>query len=153
MKITTRAANFIVEVPPSDFVWSPGQLSSTHLPPLRAIILGTFQIVDICLSNKGDEASERGRVSRSHVDLCFGIEESHFAGAQRFSITREMGESAEQNKVQIHFESMACNPSVDSLGFLRFLGWFHDMYAELLFRETVYHVQRSLQRQPSSLGS
>jgi hypothetical protein len=103
--------------------------------------------VDVSLSDKGGEDSSIKQATRSHIDLCFGVEGSSFAGAQRFSVTRESSASGEQDRVQIHFESMACNPSINSLGMLRFFTWFHDLYAELLFRETVYSVQGVLRKE------
>jgi hypothetical protein len=107
---------------------------------LNTVIFGGFQVLDINIAENENES----HVSHSHVDLIFGKPESQFSGAQRFAITRARPESGPQT-VQVSFESLACNPSANKLGFLRYLGWFHDLYAELLFRETVASVTRSLE--------
>ena len=117
------------------------------LPQVNTVILGGFQIVDITLAENDSE----NPISHSHVDLVFGKEGSQFSGAQRFSVTRSRLKLG-QETVQIQFESLACNPSVNRLGFLKYLGWFHDVYAELLFRETVACVMKGFQTDRADWG-
>lgn len=127
--------------PTAQPIWNASQLSSTQLPVKTAILWGCFQIANIELSNSKDEDN------RSIVDIVFGNNRGQFAGCHRFSIKRvEENSHAQKQPAQIHLqlESIVCNPTVNKPIAVSFLGGFHKMYSNMLFRDAVAEAKHRL---------
>lgn len=109
---------------------------------MKATILwGCFQVANIELSNSKDGDN------RSVVDLVFGNNRGQFAGCHRFSIKRLEENSHAQKQpaqFQIQIESIICNPTVNKPIAISFLGGFHKIYANMLFRDAVAEVKHRL---------
>jgi hypothetical protein len=64
-----------------------------------------------------------------------------FAGVHRFVVVRTKEEKSEET-VQIHYESMACNPAQNKPLRPRILLKFHEFYADLLFRDAISEIKQ-----------
>ncbi|CAM1509759.1 Fc.00g000940.m01.CDS01 [Cosmosporella sp. VM-42] len=123
-------------------VWSTSELSQETLPSLHAVLFGVFQVSDVQL------ASQKALVppvdgTESHIDFCFGSDRAQFAGVHRFSIVRTHEDSDDgEMKVQVHCQSMSCNPTGTKRIGPAWMFTFHKMYAQLLFREGVSEIKR-----------
>lgn len=114
------------------------------MPPLYSELFGVFQVIDARMDPKSRIKDQQGR-TESYVDFGFCSDQSQFAGVHRFSIVRSNESStAGQKTVQIHLQSMTCNPTVNKPFTLGFLFPLHLAYAEFLFREGVSQVTASL---------
>ncbi|KAL7920139.1 hypothetical protein ACQKWADRAFT_299461 [Trichoderma austrokoningii] len=122
-------------------VWKTSQLSSTQLPEKTAILWGCFQVAGIELSNSQDQDHQ------SMIDIVFGDNRSQFAGCHRFSIKRLEAKSHAQKQpaqFQLQLESIVCNPIVNKPIGISFLGGFHKIYANMLFRDAVAEAKHQL---------
>ncbi|EHK47753.1 hypothetical protein TRIATDRAFT_298730 [Trichoderma atroviride IMI 206040] len=127
--------------PTAQPIWKTSQLSSTQLPMKTAILWGCFQIANIELSNSKDGDN------RSVVDIVFGTDREQFAGCHRFSVKRVEENSHAQKQpaqFQVQVESIICNPTVNKPISISFLGGFHKVYANLLFRDAVAEAMHPL---------
>ncbi|KAM5354046.1 hypothetical protein ACJ41O_000696 [Fusarium nematophilum] len=124
--------------PTTTSIWSLSDLHDTQLPPLHSVIFGTFQTLDTHIAALPCSAESR---SQSYIDFGFGSDEAGFAGVHRFAVVRS-GDDGQT--VQIHCQSMSCNPRVDRPLRPRWMFAFHKAYADLLFREGVSEIKRWL---------
>ncbi|CAH0027462.1 unnamed protein product [Clonostachys rhizophaga] len=125
-------------------LWSTKDLQDNKLPPLHSVLFGVFQVTDKNLAERsGSEPSE------SYVDFAFGSDETVFAGAHRFAVVRYPRSSQqpadEPTTVQIHSQSIVCNPLYDRPLRPQFMFTFHLAYADLLFRDAIAEVTQWLQ--------
>ncbi|KAH7140913.1 hypothetical protein EDB81DRAFT_724228 [Dactylonectria macrodidyma] len=120
-------------------IWEVSQLSDNQLPPLYSELFGVFQVIDAQIDPKSHLKDQQGR-TESYIDFGFCSDLSRFAGVHRFSVVRSNGESPSQQAVQIHLQSMTCNPMVNKPLAMQSMFKFHLAYAELLFREGVSQV-------------
>lgn len=121
-----------------------GARSKVELPlgkllPLYSRVCDLFQVTDQHIS-KTDESSEQGQ---SYIDFAFGSDNSRFSGAHRFSVSRT---DEDRDLVTISFASMVCNPQTGANITPPGGGFFHRVYAMMLFREAVAEVQKGLSR-------
>lgn len=114
-------------------------MSDNQLPPLYSELFGVFQVIDAQIDPKSHLKDQQGR-TESYIDFGFCSDQSRFAGVHRFSVVRSNGESPSQQAVQIHLQSMTCNPMVNKPLAMQSMFKFHLAYAELLFREGVSQV-------------
>ncbi|KAH7000469.1 hypothetical protein EDB80DRAFT_724019 [Ilyonectria destructans] len=124
-------------------IWYKKQLSEDQLPPLYSELFGVFQVIDTRMDPKSGVKDKQDR-TESYVDFGFCSDQSQFAGVHRFSIVRSNESSTAGQTVQIHLQSMTCNPTVNKPFAIGFLFPFHLAYAEFLFREGVSQVTGSL---------
>lgn len=117
-------------------------LSETQLPALNTVLFGSFQVLDVQLSGADDRGVD---APQSYIDFGSGNPAGGFAGVHRFVITRTKNTS-EAARVEIHFESMACNPTVDKPFAPLFVHRLHNLYADLLFRDAIFHVEQGLKQ-------
>lgn len=81
------------------------------------------------------------------IDFVFGDNRGQFAGCHRFSIKRLEAKSNAQKQpaqFQIQLECIACNPTVNKPIGISFLGGFHTIYANMLFRDAVAEAKHQL---------
>ncbi|KPM34800.1 hypothetical protein AK830_g11771 [Neonectria ditissima] len=131
--------------------WSTKDLSDHKLPPLHSVLYGVFQVLDIKLPQKNDTKSQQGS-TESYIDFGFGRDQRQFVGVHRFSVVRPNDRPPTgQRTVQIHRQSMTCNPTVNRPVGPGFLYHFHNIYAQLLFREAVAEVSVALNQVPEGV--
>ncbi|KAM0295744.1 hypothetical protein ACHAO9_000828 [Fusarium lateritium] len=122
-------------------LWSLKDIPETKLLPDNSVLFGVFQVLDSKIVEASD-IKHPPKQTESYVDFAFGGDEVGFAGVHRFSVVRSQKEQSEEQTVQIHFQHMTCNPTVNKpLGMQWMLG-FHEMYADYLFRDGVGEIQR-----------
>ncbi|KAF7547336.1 hypothetical protein G7Z17_g7797 [Cylindrodendrum hubeiense] len=141
-----RFLNFSKIKTPEDLpqIWHSTLLSEDQLPPLYSELFGVFQVIDARVEPKSDTKGQQ-RPTESYVDFGFCSDQSHFAGVHRFTIVRSNEASATgQRTIQIHSQSMTCNPTINRPLQTQFMWKFHLAYAEFLFREAVSQVAASL---------
>ncbi|KAF4983367.1 hypothetical protein FZEAL_1219 [Fusarium zealandicum] len=122
-------------------IWSPKDLSDTQLLPTGYILYGAFQNLGAQITPRSDSGDAPSR-TQSHVDFGFGNNQAQFAGVHRFAVVREKDASTDQQTVQIHYQHMSCNPTVNKPIGPQWIFSFHKVYADLLFREGVSEVKR-----------
>ncbi|PTB35761.1 uncharacterized protein TrAFT101_010607 [Trichoderma asperellum] len=127
--------------PTSQHIWNTSQMPNTHLPAKTAILWGCFQVANIELSSStyGD--------NKSIIDIVFGNNKGQFAGCHRFSIKRLEAKSHSQREptqFHIQLECIVCNPTVNKPIGISFLGGFHIIYANMLFRDAVTEAKHRL---------
>jgi hypothetical protein len=132
------------QVPASRQIWKASELSSWHLPPLHSLLFGCFLAADIRLA-VGDKHNSADK--QSHVDFVFGSDTSQFAGSHRFSLKRTNGPEGTQ-KVHVEMNCLTCNPQANKPIAPAALFTFHEIYANLLFREAVSEMKRWLDSKP-----
>ena len=120
-------------------IWEVNQLSEDQLPPVYSELFGVFQIIDTQIDPKSHLQDQKGR-TESYVDFGFCSDQSRFAGVHRFSVVRSNEASPSQRTVQIHLQSMTCNPTVNKPLGMQSMFKFHLAYAEFLFREGISQV-------------
>lgn len=106
-----------------------------------AILWGCFQVASIELSDSKDQDH------KSMIDIVFGNNRGQFAGCHRFSIKRLETESHAQKQpaqFQIQLECIVCNPTVNKPIGASFLGGFHRIYSNMLFRDAVAEARHQL---------
>lgn len=129
--------------PPSTHIWSRAELPEERLPPMHSILFGVFQVVDVQLRHT-DKGATAGH-NESYVDFGWGSDQANFDGVHRFSVIRPINDPLSNRKiVQIHLQCLACNPQVDRPMGPGFLVPFHNKYSELLFREGVAEILKTL---------
>lgn len=136
-----RAHHGIGLAPTSQHIWNTSQMPNTHLPAKTAILWGCFQVANIELSSStyGD--------NKSIIDIVFGNNKGQFAGCHRFSIKRLEAKSHSQREptqFHIQLECIVCNPTVNKPIGISFLGGFHIIYANMLFRDAVTEAKHRL---------
>lgn len=146
----TSSAGLADEEKKTNFIWSYKSLSKSQLPPLHSVLFGTFQVIDEDISSHPIPGKE------SYVDIGFGSDRSSFSGFHRISVSRvhqseamPRGDRADDTTAQnpsglvkITFSCLACNPTRDKPSGSHLLQSFHEIYAMLLFRESVANVAR-----------
>ncbi|KAK1574025.1 uncharacterized protein LY79DRAFT_567331 [Colletotrichum navitas] len=125
-------------------LWETSALSPTSLPSMHSILFGAFQVSHIELQDSSDLVRIQEK-RESSIDFVFGADDTHFAGAHRFSIARNQERTGE---VRILYEHMACNPTINQPLKPDFLFLFHTFYAMLLFQEGLAEVMQVLERGP-----
>ncbi|KAG4288138.1 hypothetical protein FPRO06_05790 [Fusarium proliferatum] len=128
--------NFSKSGPAPRKLWSCTELPEVSLPPVNTILYGVFQVLETEIGAK--VAPNR---TESHIDFGFGSDSDVFAGVHRFVVVRTKQEMSEE-KVQIHYESMACNPMQNKPLRPRILFKFHEFYADLLFRDAISEIKQ-----------
>ncbi|KAJ4321741.1 hypothetical protein N0V84_005174 [Fusarium piperis] len=119
-------------------IWSRNDLSDTKLPSLNTVLYGVFQTLDLHLTQQLKDGPGR---TESYVDFGFGSDKFMFGGVHRFAIVRSKDEEGEET-VQVHCQSMSCNPSVNKPLRPWWMFEFHKAYADLLFRDGVSEIKR-----------
>ncbi|KAF5643666.1 uncharacterized protein FTJAE_3083 [Fusarium tjaetaba] len=117
-------------------LWSCTELPDVSLPAVNTILYGVFQVLETEIGIK--VAPNR---TESHIDFGFGSDTDVFAGVHRFVVVRTKEEKSEET-VQIHYESMTCNPVQNKPLRPRFLFKFHEFYADLLFRDAISEIKQ-----------
>lgn len=126
-------------------IWQADELSETRLPPLRSVLFGVFQVVDCKLRAEGEEDVRQS--GESYIDFAYGSDESRFSGVHRFSIVHSGDNKLDGSRsVQIHQQTMCCNPSVDKPLRPEFMVEFHMAYSQLLFKEGIAGITKWLGR-------
>lgn len=143
-----RVSNIEIEIgneEPRLRIWQAGELSETCLPPLHSVLFGVFQVVDCKLRAEGE--GDVGHGGESYIDFAYGSDESRFSGVHRFSIVHSSDKRLDGSRsVQIHQQTMCCNPSVDKPLKPEFMMDFHMAYSQLLFKEGVAKITKWLER-------
>ncbi|KAF4341270.1 hypothetical protein FBEOM_4743 [Fusarium beomiforme] len=129
--------NFSKSGPAPRKLWSGTELPEVFLPPLNTILYGVFQVLETQIGVK--TAPNR---TESHVDFGFGSDSDVFAGVHRFVVVRTKEDQREEPTVQIHYESMTCNPIQNKPLRPRILFKFHELYADLLFRDGISEIKQ-----------
>ncbi|KAF5984943.1 hypothetical protein FBULB1_3136 [Fusarium bulbicola] len=132
--------NFTKSGPVPRKLWSCTELPEVSLPPVNTILYGVFQVLETEIGAK--VAPNR---TESHVDFGFGSDSDVFAGVHRFVVVRTKEEKSEET-VQIHYESMTCNPIQNRPLRPRILFKFHEFYADLLFRDAISEIKQWMGR-------
>lgn len=147
------------EAPIESSIWSKGELSDRHLPPLNAIVFGSFQVLDKHIADVPSrsaaavyEDKDDHLQQESYVDFGFGDDRSRFVGVHRFSVfrpqrtTETTDDDADEAVVVLYHHCVTCNPANDRARNMEdsWLFRLHMVYADLLFREG---VARLLQRE------
>ncbi|EXM22506.1 hypothetical protein RAB80_003286 [Fusarium oxysporum f. sp. vasinfectum] len=127
--------NFSKSGPAPRKLWSCTELPEVSLPPVNTILYGVFQVLETQIGVK--VAPNR---TESHVDFGFGSDSDVFAGVHRFVVVRTK-EGKNEETVQIHYESMTCNPVQNKPLRPRILFKFHEFYADLLFRDAISEIK------------
>lgn len=104
-------------------------------------MFGAFQVLDSRIAKAGDN-KHLPKQTESYVDFAFGSDEVGFAGVHRFSVVRSQKDQSEEQTVQIHFQHMTCNPTVNKPLRMQWMLGFHEMYADYLFRDGVGEIKR-----------
>ncbi|KAF6804925.1 hypothetical protein CMUS01_14736 [Colletotrichum musicola] len=115
-----------------DRISKNSDVPSGHLPTLRAMLFGVFQVSHIHI----DEDAASGETASS-IDFVYGSDQGRFAGAHRFSIIRDR---SQPKAVRVVFESASCNPTQNRPFAPAFLFSFHRLYAMLLFRQSTASI-------------
>ncbi|KAF6811416.1 hypothetical protein CSOJ01_05708 [Colletotrichum sojae] len=115
-----------------DWISNKADVPSGHLPALRAMLFGAFQVSHVHI----DQDPARGGTTNC-IDFVYGSDQGRFAGAHRFSIVRDR---SQPKAVRVVFESASCNPTQNQPFAPAFLFSFHRLYAMLLFRESIANV-------------
>ncbi|KAM0430926.1 hypothetical protein ACHAPT_005560 [Fusarium lateritium] len=121
-------------------IWSTKDLSDTTLPSVNTVLFGVFQTLDLHLTAQ-DQLKDGPSRTESYVDFGFGSDRFRFGGVHRFAVVR-LRDEREQETVQIHCQSMSCNPSVNKPLRPWWMFEFHKAYADLLFRDGVSEIKR-----------
>ncbi|KAF5678354.1 hypothetical protein FHETE_1328 [Fusarium heterosporum] len=120
-------------------LWSLNDIPESRLLPVNSVLFGVFQVLDSKIAD--NNIKHVPKETESYVDFAFGSDETVFAGVHRFSVVRSQKENQEET-VQIHFQHITCNPTVNKpLGPQWMLG-FHELYADYLFRDGVGEIKR-----------
>ncbi|KAF4468020.1 hypothetical protein FALBO_5114 [Fusarium albosuccineum] len=122
-------------------IWSLKDLSDSKLPSINTVLFGVFQTLDKNLAAQGELQDAPGR-SESYIDFGFGSDQFPFAGVHRFAVVRSKEKASEQQTVQVHCQSMSCNPKVNKPLRPEWMFGFHMAYANLLFRDGVSEIKR-----------
>ena len=107
-------------------------------------------VLDIHLKNPNPPTANTTNASHpttefktgSYIDFAFGDSRGTFAGCHRFEVIREPNENDDDGGVSVVYSSIACNPTVETAKFSGILGWFHVVYARVLFWEGVAEILR-----------
>lgn len=118
-------------------IWSANDLSDTKLPLLNTVLFGVFQTLDLHLATQQLDGPGR---TESYVDFGFGSDSYSFGGVHRFAVVRSRDDEGKET-VQVHCQSMSCNPSVDKPLRPWWMFEFHKVYADLLFRDGVSEIK------------
>ncbi|WZH43346.1 uncharacterized protein QYS62_004350 [Fusarium acuminatum] len=122
-------------------LWSLKDIPETKLLPDNSVLFGAFQVLDSRIAEVGD-IKHLPKQTESYVDFAFGSDEVGFGGVHRFSVVRSQKEQSEEQTVQIHFQHMTCNPTVNKPLRMQWMLGFHEMYADYLFRDGVGEIKR-----------
>jgi hypothetical protein len=104
-------------------------------------VVDLFQVTDSAIV---DRTQDKSRESESFVDFAFGCDDSTFAGAHRFSVSRLSGDP---EVVTIGFSCIVANPGTGKNMVPPGTSVFHRIYAILLFRDALAEVQDVLKAQ------
>ncbi|KAL0937283.1 uncharacterized protein CTRU02_207014 [Colletotrichum truncatum] len=124
-------------------VWSVSDIPRHTLPAQGSLFFGAFQVGHVEVHNYRISAVE-GENTTSSIDFVYGSDQGRFAGAHRFSITRD---TSRQDVIRITYESLSCNPTTNRRFAPGFLIAFHEVYASWLFKESISQVLRVLEPQ------
>lgn len=152
--------------------WDTANLRGDKLPSLHSILFGGFLVGGIHIAHtigeqlpKKNEQSAEASEIESSIDFLYGFNNGSFAGSHRFYITRIPAaeeESKEPRKIKsndsntdgsktaretirIHLACSTVNPSEDKSALPKFMLYFHNVYAMLLFRDGVREVLSRMQ--------
>jgi hypothetical protein len=111
-------------------------------------LFGTFQVGGIRIEPPiGTQAQPRETESESSIDFVYGSDASQFAGVHRFGIRRLADEGGSSNsKIRVSLACLTCNPTQNKPLAPEILFTFHQIYAMLLFRESVAELLQFLHR-------
>ncbi|KAF4962356.1 hypothetical protein FSARC_9564 [Fusarium sarcochroum] len=126
---------------PRTDVWSLKELPETKPPPINTVLFGVFQTLDSQIASP-DHGNGMPNRTESYVDFGFGSDSVRFAGVHRFAVVRLREEQSEQQTVQIHYQSMSCNPITNKPLGPQWMFKFHEVYADYLFRDGVSEIKR-----------
>ncbi|EEU39455.1 uncharacterized protein NECHADRAFT_70193 [Fusarium vanettenii 77-13-4] len=114
-------------------------LGRNLLPSINTVLFGVFQTLDSHLAK--EQVKDGVDRTESYVDFGFGSDKFWFGGVHRFAVVRSRNEEGEET-VQVHCQSMSCNPSVNKPLRPSWMFAFHKAYADLLFRDGVSEIKR-----------
>ncbi|RGP62370.1 hypothetical protein FSPOR_9416 [Fusarium sporotrichioides] len=127
---------------PRRVLWSLQDIPETNLLPINSVLFGVFQILDSHITDS-ENTKSLTKQTESYVDFGFGSDSTGFAGVHRFTVLRSPADGkSKKQKVQIHFQHMTCNPTVNKPLSPEFMLGFHEMYADYLFRDGVSEIKR-----------
>jgi hypothetical protein len=136
------------------------KLSRTKLPErYTQLYNANFMVLDVHVRpqqpmREGAENTSESEET-SYVDIGFGCDLKQFSGMHRFEILRapppesiaDSSELAEKKlkgdndkAVTIWYSSLSCNPAVNKPPFPRSIARFHELYAQILFRDGIREV-------------
>ncbi|RGP79203.1 hypothetical protein FLONG3_2639 [Fusarium longipes] len=141
-----RPERLILQTVGIDLV-SFSNIPEATLLPINSVLFGVFQVLDSRIVNPKSSKSLT-KQTESYVDFGFGSDSTGFAGVHRFSVVRSPDETKEK-KVQIHFQHMTCNPTVNKPLSPQWMLGFHEMYADYLFRDGVAEIKRWMRQTTS----
>lgn len=118
-------------------------LPSDKLLPLYARVVDLFQVTDSYIV---DRSKDQTAESESFVDFAFGCDDSTFAGAHRFSVSRS---PEDPESVTIGFSCIVVNPGTGKNMVPPGTSVFHRVYAMLLFRDALAELRDVLKARVS----
>ncbi|EAS36700.3 uncharacterized protein CIMG_02054 [Coccidioides immitis RS] len=136
-------------------VLKPSDIPKDKLLPINSKIYGGFLVIDSHIlptsSTPSQGSTNELETLYSYIDIGFGL--GDFGGAHRFSIHRQCPHepqkqanwlSSEKDREVITFSlsHFTCNPNraEDTLATVRYLNWFHQWYARVLFADALKGV-------------
>ncbi|KAG8676813.1 hypothetical protein FPOAC2_02928 [Fusarium poae] len=135
--------HFSKEAPlPRRSLWSLQDIPETTLIPINSVLFGAFQVLDSRIADL-EITKNSTKQTESYVDFGFGNDSTSFAGVHRFTVVRPQADgNIKGKKVQIHFQHMTCNPTINKHLGPQWLMGFHEIYADYLFRDGVAEIKR-----------
>jgi hypothetical protein len=130
-------------------LWSLEDIPEKRLLPINSVLFGVFQVLDSKIANS-EGTKKVTKQTESYVDFGFGSDSTGFAGVHRFAVVRPEADDSKEKKVQIHFQHMTCNPTVNKPLSPQWMLGFHEMYADYLFRDGVSEIKRWMGQSMSS---
>ncbi|KAI1943371.1 hypothetical protein LOZ57_005084 [Ophidiomyces ophidiicola] len=128
-------------------VQKPSDIPQDRLLPLKSKLYGAFQVIDfhILPTSTPIADSNSPKAPYSYIDIGFGS--GRFGGCHRFSVHHQQDlrpssdASLKKDGQTITFSlaQFTCNPidRDDSRAAIKYLNWFHQVYAKLLFADAL----------------
>ncbi|CEI66625.1 hypothetical protein FVEN_g10177 [Fusarium venenatum] len=141
--VGTDLVHFSKQAPvPRTNLWSLQDIPETNLLPINSVLFGVFQVLDSRIADL-ETTKNSTKQTESYVDFGFGDDSTAFAGVHRFTVVRPRADgNSKRQKVQIHFQNMTCNPTVNKHLGPQWLMDLHEIYADYLFRDGVAEIKR-----------
>ncbi|KAI1071186.1 hypothetical protein LB507_009553 [Fusarium sp. FIESC RH6] len=132
---------FSKEAPvPKKTLWHLKDIPETTVLPVNSVLFGVFQVLDSKIAHP-ENTKSLTKPSESYVDFGFGSDSMEFAGVHRFSVERSKSDDGQGQKIELHFQHVTCNPTVNKPLSPQFMLGFHEMYADYLFRDGIAEIK------------